>query len=85
MNTSSKAITSDTFVCVAVLEKPIIWVKNEVQVVMLVSISPTEHRQLQTFYKMTTGLMQDTKAIDDLIAKPDYINFIRLLCQDREN
>lgn len=79
-----KTMTKDTVVCVGILNRPVCWVRNKVQVVVLVSISATENRELQTFYQMTTGLMQDEKGIQELIAQPDFITFTRLLCQKRD-
>lgn len=79
-----KAIAEDTFVCVGILEHPITWVKNEVQVVFLVSIAPTEERELQTFYQMTASLMQDAEAIDELIEKQDFFTLLKLLCKKRD-
>lgn len=79
-----EAMTEDTIVCVGILEHPIVWARYEVQVVFLVSVASTENRELQTFYQMTTSLMQDRKAIDELIEHPDFQNFVRLLYQKRE-
>lgn len=79
-----KAMTQDTFVCVGILDQPITWVKNEVQVVILVSIAPDEERDLQSFYRMTTRLVQDRKAVDELIAHPEYGTLLRLLSQEPE-
>lgn len=78
-----KAMTQNTFVCVSLLDQPITWVRNEVQVVILVSIAPDEDRDLQSFYRTTTQLVQDRKAVDELIAQPDYGTLIRLLSRDQ--
>lgn len=74
-----KMMTDSTFVGVGILKKPIYWVQNQVQVVMLVSLAEGKHERTQEFYKVTTEFLLKEEAVLDLIADPRFENFMRLL------
>lgn len=67
-----KAITKDTFVCVAILNKPIIWDKRKVQLVYLMSMEDNLNRNLQLFYKITSKLLVNKVLVKELIQKKDF-------------
>ncbi|RRD95528.1 PRD domain-containing protein [Clostridiales bacterium COT073_COT-073] len=75
-----KPITNDTFVCVAVLEKPIFWNMYDVQVIFLLSIS-TQKENLEDFYNTATKFMMDEVYIKELIHKKDFNTLIRIICE----
>lgn len=68
----NKIMTDETLIYVAILEKPIIWSRYPVQVVMLMLIGRLEGKELQDFYEMTTRFIADREAIDRLIEKRNY-------------
>lgn len=72
---------NETFVSVTVLEKPILWERNMVQVVLTVSIAQSGdlHEQLQKFYSVTANLITDEAGIQRLIANPTYDTLLHLL------
>lgn len=74
---------------VGILDEPIRWVENDVQVLLLISIADGEHPELQKFYLSITSFMQDTARVKSLIQCRDYPWFMRLLCGEnggsREN
>lgn len=74
-----EAITKDTFVCVGILEEPIIWTKNQVQVVFLVSIADKKNNNLQKFYELTTGLILKKESVEKLIEEKNFYKLIQLL------
>ena len=61
-----------TFVAVGILDEPIRWVENDVQVLLLISIADGEHPELQKFYLSITSFMQDTARVKSLIQCRDY-------------
>lgn len=77
---SYKVLSEKTFVAVGILDEPIRWVENDVQVLLLISIANGDHSELQKFYLSITSFMQDTARVKSLIQYPDYAWFMRLLC-----
>ncbi|MEG0661615.1 MAG: BglG family transcription antiterminator [Anaerorhabdus sp.] len=67
-----KAVSKETFVCIAILNKPIIWDKKKVQLIYLLSIEDSVNKNLQTFYKITSKLLLNQDYVKKLIAKKDY-------------
>lgn len=67
-----KTISKDTFVCVGILEEPILWGEQPVQVVFLISIANQKKKDLQKFYQITTRFLMDSRHIQELIQKRDY-------------
>lgn len=76
-----KIMTEDTFVTVAVLEKPILWKQHMVQVVFMVSIGSKEDEHLEQFYQRTTGIFFKEAAIKSLIAEPTFERLLVILRQ----
>ena len=74
-----KMMTDTTFVAVGILQKPIYWVQNQVQVVLLVSLAEGKHSRIQEFYKVTTELLLKEEAIRHLISHPEFAVFMDLL------
>lgn len=75
-----KVMNKETFVAVGILDEPIRWVKNDVQVLFLISIGEQEHPELQNFYLSITSFMQDTDRVKSLIVYRDFAWFMQLLC-----
>ena len=76
-----RAMSKETCVCVAVLDHPVLWGEQEVQVVFLVLIEEGKNKDLQKFYQVTSHFLLEERYIKDLIKKRDYDEFIRLLNQ----
>ncbi|MEI0610658.1 BglG family transcription antiterminator [Brachyspira pilosicoli] len=72
-------VTDETFVFVAILEKPIIWYKNNVQVVFLISISNKKDDNLQKFYQYTVDFLLNEKNVIKLIENKSFENLMYLL------
>ena len=79
-------ITEETFVSVAILEKPIDWFLHKVQVIFLLSISVNKEN-LENFYNISPMFMLDEKFINTLIREKSYeilISTIRKIESDYE-
>ena len=76
-----RAMSKETCVCVAVLDHPVLWGEQEVQVVFLVLIEKGKNKDLQKFYQVTSHFLLEERYIKDLIKKRDYDEFIRVLNQ----
>ena len=72
-------LTEESFVCVGILENPIIWEKKEVQVVFLVSVSKKTDKKLKYFYKVTAKFLLNKKNIEKLIKSRKYEDLILML------
>ena len=72
-------MTEESFVCVGILENPIIWEKKEVQVVFLVSVSKKTDKKLKYFYKVTAKFLLNKKNIEKLIKSRKYEDLILML------
>lgn len=72
-------LTDKTFVYVAVLDKPIIWYKNNVQVVFLISISNNKDDNLKKFYQYTVDFLLNENTVMKLIENKTFDNLMYLL------
>lgn len=71
------------FVCVAVLDEPILWIQDAldsmIQVIFLVSVANYEHFDVQKFYQVTAKLLLDGASMKELIRNQDYATLKNLL------
>lgn len=74
-----KTMGQQSFVAVAILEKPILWTTNEAQVIFMLSVGNTDDPDLEDFYKKTSAIFFDSKAIKQLIIEPRFETLIELL------
>lgn len=75
-----RIMTKEPFVAAAVLEKPIWWGHNQVQVVFLAAMSEKKAEEdIERFYQATTDFVFNADAVQQLIASPDYATLLRLL------
>ena len=81
-----KAQPGDPFVCVAVLEHPILWEagegngsEEEVQVVFLVSLEAGVGDEMEKFYDITSRLMLSPKYIQKLIRHRSFDQLVSSL------
>lgn len=67
-----QVMTPNSFVAIGILERPVWWGHNDVQVVFLVSISADEDSDVGHFYQLTTKLLFDSAAIQQLLNNPTF-------------
>ena len=64
---------------VAILEKPIIWNREQVQIIILTLIGSEEDSDIQKFYEATTDLLLRTEDISELIHRRTFDSLIGML------
>lgn len=79
----NELLTEETFVCIAVLNKPIIWGTTKVQIIFLASIENTSVKNLQDFYKMLAKVINNSSNIEQLLQKPTYNTLETLLFKEQ--
>lgn len=72
-------LTEENLIAVAVLDKPVLWTSNPVQIVILVALSMKENRHTPSFYNVTTQFMTSEAAVQALLAEPTYQKLMELL------
>lgn len=75
----NRIASEETFAYVAVLEHPIIWHRNPVQVVLLTSVGRKEDKNRQKFYEATARFALKASSIDRLIETPEFETLMELL------
>lgn len=74
-----KICTKENFVVVAILESPILWSENKVQVILLVAIAEERDKAIDYFYERTTELVFNKEKIESLKKNRKFENLIHLL------
>lgn len=74
--------TSDiSFACISVLDHPIRWTRQDVQVVILMAVAEDEQRDLTNFLQLISEFIANESAVLQLVEEPDFTTFINLLSQ----
>ncbi len=68
-----------TAVAVAVLEKPVFWAREKVQVIILTIIGSGEDADIQKFYEATTDLLLRQEDVSELIKRKSFEVMLGLL------
>ncbi|MDK2967893.1 MULTISPECIES: BglG family transcription antiterminator [Lacrimispora] len=81
-----KAMSSETFVCVGILDEPVEWGDQKIRAVFLVCIADKDHTsaELQHFYQLTASFLLSQKQIQELVKKQDFDAFIKAMAQMEE-
>lgn len=72
-------MSSETFVCVAVLKEAVSWGDNQVRVVFMVSVDTARHSDLRRFYSTTARFLLNPLYINELYKTRSYDTLIRLM------
>lgn len=82
-----KSLGERTCCCVAILDEPVMWSGEPVQVIFLVSVGSERQTdtELQEFYQMSAAFMLGLKHVQELIKKRDYDWFIHTMTSLRED
>ena len=74
--------TSDiSFACISVLDHPIRWIRQDVQVVILMAVAEDEQRDLTNFLQLISEFIANESAVLQLVEEPDFTTFVNLLSQ----
>ncbi len=76
---SHKPVSSRTFVCVAILKKPILWKQRRIRLIFLSSVDNHVEKELEDFYKVISTLLSDATLQWQLINHPDYDYFLKMI------
>lgn len=71
----SENVSEETFVCIAILEQPVLWEDKKVQVVFLVSIERDLNKSIQSFYHTTAEFFLNKECIRGLIKTRSFTWF----------
>lgn len=74
-----QTIKGEKFVAVAILEKPIWWGHNEVQVIFLISLSEEKDQEIEQFYQVITAYLENFDLIQNTIQNPTFDNLMNNL------
>ena len=72
-------MTREKFVMAAVLDRPIWWGHNDVQLVLLIALSQEPDADIEKFYQIMTDLISDETAVVQMLQNPTFENLMRLL------
>ena len=83
-----KTCTDETFAAIAILKKPILWDKKQVQLVMMVSIAKNEKKNLQLFYEVTSRMLMSKQYVKVLLQEKKYstlMDIFRTIEKEKES
>ncbi|MCR4950905.1 MAG: PTS sugar transporter subunit IIA [Solobacterium sp.] len=80
-----QACTEESLISLAILDQPVSWGQQEVQLILLVSMAADEERDVRTLIELTTDLISDENAVRTLIENRTYDQLIRLLIHNSEH
>lgn len=72
-------LTSETFLAICTLQKPIIWEDKRVQFVCLLSVEKNSRSDLQTLYKTLGKVVDDISVVQQILKCETYESFLRAL------
>ncbi len=75
----NRALTEETFVCVAILKRPILWNKQKVQFVFMLSLTNSTDHDMEQFSRITSKFLFSTECIHKMIKNPRYSTLMELL------
>ncbi len=67
-----RVCTQETFVCVALLKQPIVWDKQKVQLVFMLSVEKNKNRDLQKFYMLSGKMLTNKEYIRTILHEKRY-------------
>ena len=78
----NKTCTKDNIVCVAITDEPIDWGQNNVQVIILLSLSTDKNQDYSAFIQATTELISRNECLEQLIKKRNFDSLMDMLIRD---
>lgn len=73
---------TEKFVSVAILDKPIWWGHNDVQVVLLISLAQ-EDNEIERFFALVSDFLASPSMVQTLIKRPTYSCLMDLFCHNQ--
>ena len=75
----SRLIPEEDTVAVAILDKPVFWGRNDIQLILLTALSLKNEEATQLFYEVTSHFITNKKSVSILLKNPSYETLIGLL------
>lgn len=72
----------ENVVCVAVLDKPVLWGKNDVQLIVLAAIADTANAATQRFFDITMKTLMNEKAVRKVIEDKTWSSWAGILAEN---
>lgn len=72
-------VTNSTFVCTAILNKPIQWGNNPVWLVMLVSVEKNNENNLRDLFEVLSKVLADKDGVQTIIKTRTYTKFTEII------
>ena len=73
---------NENLVCVAVLDKPVFWERNEVQLIVLTALTDTSSTETQRFYDITMNALMNEKSVRKVTEEKTWSSWIRALSEN---
>ena len=80
-----RLLVDDTYICMAILEKPIMWELQEVCIVVLVLIGRRDKDKVQEFYQLFAQFLMDENKVDKLIRSRSKEKLLELINKMKED
>lgn len=74
-------MVKENVVCVGILDRPVLWSTNAVQLVVLAAIYESTSAQTQKFYEMTSALLSNPVRVKRIISRRSYAHFMKLILE----
>ena len=84
----NKTSPDETIAAIAILKKPILWDKKQVQLVMMVSVARNENKNLQLFYEVTSRMLMSKQYVKVLLQEKKYstlMDIFRTIEKEKES
>lgn len=75
----NRAMSPETFVCAAVLKKPISWNRQKVQFIFMLSLTTAKDKDMERFSRITSKFLFSPEYISEMIRNPKYSTLMKLL------
>ncbi|WP_303233879.1 BglG family transcription antiterminator [Holdemanella biformis] len=80
-----RLLVDNTYICMAILEKPIMWELQEVCIVVLVLIGRSDKDKVQEFYQLFAQFLMDENKVDKLIRSRSKEKLLELINKMKED
>lgn len=74
-----RPVGEESFVAVGILDEPIRWDNDEVQMILLLSMKEEGDQNLRIFYKSVGKLIMNRQKVRQILEKPEWTNLLTVL------
>nr|WP_314465384.1 BglG family transcription antiterminator [uncultured Clostridium sp.] len=77
----SRVMLDQNIISVGILDRPIRWSKNDVQLVVLVAIANSTRSTIQKFYEITSKVLLSSKGVNRILKSKEYETLLQVLLE----